>query len=159
MPGVGPLASYEGMLIGMKKPVPVVILSILTMLNGGVALVLGVMTLLGSRILFTPGGHGPSRIAISQLFGPFAGQTVWIVLALGVAFVLVGRGLFALREWARLIVLWVFALIAVATLLAVGWGVYNGEFGVVVTGILKAAVEVALCLYLTTPGVRGAFSR
>lgn len=84
---------------------------------------------------------------------------MWIVLALGVAFVLVGRGLFALREWARLIVLWVFALIAVATLLAVGWGVYNGEFGVVVTGILKAAVEVALCLYLTTPGVRGAFSR
>ena len=129
------------------------------MLNGGVALVLGVMTLLGSRVLFTPGGHGPDRIAISQLFGPFAGQTAWIVLALGVVFVLVGCGLFTLREWARLTVLWVFALVAGATLLAVGWGVYNGEFGVVVTGLLKAAVEVALCLYLITPGVRSAFSR
>lgn len=130
----------------------------LAMLNGGVALVLGVMTLLGSRMLFTPRGHGPNRIAISQLFGPLAGQTAWIVLALGVVFVRVGCGLFTLREWARMTVLCVFALVAVATLLAVGWGVYNGEFGVVVTGILKAAVEVALCLYLIAPGVRGAFS-
>jgi hypothetical protein len=55
-------------------------------------------------------------------------------------------------------VLWVFALVAGATLLAIGWGVYNGEFGVVVTGILKVAVEVALCLYLIAPSVRGAFS-
>jgi len=158
MAGVSPLASYEDTLIRMKRPAPIVILSILTMLNGGVALVLGVMTFLGSRVLFTPRGHGPNRIAISQLFGPFAGQTAWIVLALGVVFVLVGYGLFTLREWARLTVLWVFALVAAATLLAVGWGVYNGEFGVVVTGILKAAVEVALCLYLSAPGVRNAFS-
>ena len=129
------------------------------MLNGGVTFVLGLLTLLGSRMLFTPSGYGPNRIAISQLFGPFAGQTGWIVLALGVVFVLVGYGLFTLREWARLTVFGVFALVAAATLVAVGWGLYRGELGVVVSGLLKAAFETALCLYLSAPGVRSAFSR
>lgn len=63
--------------------------------------VLGVMTLLGSKILFTPGGYGPNRIAVSKLFGPFADQTGWMMLVLGVGFVLVGYGLFTLLEWAR----------------------------------------------------------
>ncbi|HEY0081004.1 MAG TPA: hypothetical protein VGB73_20535 [Pyrinomonadaceae bacterium] len=142
----------------MKKPAPIVVFSILAMLNGGVTFALGVMTLLGSRILFKPSGYGPNRIAISQLFGPFADQTGWIVLALGIVFVLVGYGLFTLREWARLTVFWVFALVAGATLVAVVWGVYHGEVGVVLSGLLKGAIDAALCLYLMSRGVRNAFS-
>src|ERR1700760_4279760 len=113
----------------MGKPVPIVVLSIMAMLNGGAAFVLGTMTLFGSRVLFTPGGYGPNRIAISQLFGPFADQTGWIMLVLGVLFVLGGYGLFTLQEWARLAVFWGFAILAGATLMAVGWGIYRGQLG------------------------------
>jgi hypothetical protein len=143
----------------MEKPVPILVLSVLAMLNGGVAVVLGVMTILGSKMLFTPSGYGPNRIAISQLFGPFAAQTGWILLVLGGLFVLGGYGLFTLQEWARLTVFWVFTVLAVLTLAAVGWGVLHGQLGVVVGGLLKVAVEGALCWYLTTPSVRSAFSR
>lgn len=128
------------------------------MLNGGMAFVLGVMSLLGSKLLFTPGGYGPNRIAISQLFGPFANQTGWIVIVVGIGFVLVGYGLFTLQEWARLTVFRVFAVVAGLTFLVVGWGIYRGEFGVVASGLLKIAFEVSLCWYVATPGVRRAFS-
>jgi hypothetical protein len=143
----------------MKRPLPVVIISLLAMLNGVVTFTLGLVTLLGSRVLFTPSGYGPNRVAISQLFGPLAGQAGWIVLALGALFVLVGHGLFTLRRWARLAVVWVFALVAGATLVAAGWGVYHGEVGVAISGLLKAGAEAGLCLYLASRGVRGAFSR
>ncbi len=142
----------------MGKPVPIIVLSVLAMLNGGVTSVLGVLTLLGSKLLFTPSGYGPNRIAISQVFGPFADQTGWILLVLGVLFVLVGYGLFTLQEWARLTVFWVFAIVAVATFVAVVWGVYHGELGVVVSGLLKVTVEAALCWYLNARSVRSAFS-
>ncbi len=141
----------------MKKPAPIVILSVLAVLNGVVTFALGAVTLLGSRLLFTPSGYGPNRVAIAKLLGPFSGQVGWVMLALGVVFVLIGYGLFALREWARLTLFWVFAVVAGATLVAVGWGVYHGELGVILSGLLKAGVDAALCLYLAAPGVRGAF--
>lgn len=142
-----------------KRPVAVAAISILAILNGSLTVVLGVMTPFGSRVLFTPSGYGPNRIAMSELFGPLAGRTGWIFLALGILFVMVGYGLFTLREWARLALFWVFAVVAAATLVAVGWGIYHGEVGVVLSGLLKAAVDVALCRYLTAPGVRGAFAK
>jgi hypothetical protein len=142
----------------MKKPVPIVILSALAMLNGVVAFALGVMTLRGGRILFTPGGYGDDRIAISQLFGSLAHQSGWIVLVIGGLFILIGYGLFTLRQWARLIVFWVFAVVAAVTLMVVVRSVCLRQIGVVLSGLLKIAFEVALCRYLTTPKVRSAFS-
>ena len=142
----------------MGKPIPIIVLSFLAMLNGSVIFVLGILTLLGSKMLFTLSGYGPNRIAISQVFGPFADQTGWIFLVLGVLFVLFGYGLFTLQEWARLTVFGVFAVVAGATFIAVVWGLYHGEWGVVVSGLLKITVEGALCWYLNTRSVRSAFS-
>lgn len=142
----------------MNKPVPLIILSILALLNGVAAFVLGIITLLGNQFVFTPGGYGPNRIAISQLFGPLADQTGWILFVIGVLFILVGYGLFTLQEWARLSVFWAFALLAGATMIAVGWAVIHAQFGVVIGGLIKITVEVALCWYLTTANVRSAFA-
>lgn len=142
----------------MNKPIPIIIFSVLAILNGGVAFLLGIITLLGNKFVFTPSGYGPNRIAISELFGPLADQTGWILLIIGVLFILAGYGLFAFQEWARLSVFWAFAVLAGATLIAVGWGVFHGQFGVVIGGLLKIAVEVALCWYLTTANVRSAFA-
>ena len=134
-------------------------MSILALVNGGVTCLMGLMTLLGSRVLFTPSGYGPNRIAIAEVFGPLSGQAGWVVLTLGVLFALVGYGLFTLRWWARLTLFWVFAVAAAATLVAVGWGVYHGEVGVAVTGLLKVAADSVVCWYFSRPGVREAFAR
>jgi hypothetical protein len=142
----------------MNKPVPIIILSALAILNGIAAFALGILTLLGSKFVFTPSGYGPDRIAISELFGPLADQTGWILFAVGVLFLLAGYGLFTFREWARLTVFWGFAVLAGLTLVAVGWGVLHAQWGVVTGGLLKTSVEAALCWYLTTAKVRTAFS-
>jgi hypothetical protein len=140
------------------KPVPIIIFSVLAMMNGLAAFVLGVITLLGSKLLFTADGYGPNRIAISELFGVFAPQTGWIMLAFGLVFISVGYGLFTFKNLARLAVFYAFALLAAATVIAVSWGIYQGEWGVVIGGILKIAVEIAVCVYLSTSKVRKAFS-
>ena len=140
------------------KPLPIILFSILAMMNGLAAFVLGVITLLGSKFLFTADGVGPNRIAISDLFGVFAPQTGWIMFAIGLVFISVGYGLFTFRNLARLAVFYAFALLATATVIAVGWGVYQGEWGVVIGGVLKIAVEIAVCVYLSTSIVRKAFS-
>lgn len=142
----------------MNKPAPIIILSVLAMLNAVAAFGLGLMTLLRNKFVFTPGGYGPNRIAISQLFGPLADQTGWILFVIGALFILAGCGLFTCQEWARLFVFWAFAVLAGATLIAVGWGFVHSQMGVVMGGLTKIAVEVALCWYLTTANVRSAFS-
>lgn len=142
----------------MNKPVPIIILSVLAMLNGIAAFALGILTILGSKFVFTPSGYGPDRIAISQLFGPLADQTGWILFIIGGLFILAGYGLFTFQALARLTVFWAFAILAGATLIAVGWGVFQGQWGVVIGGFLKIAVEITLCWYLTTVNVRNAFS-
>jgi hypothetical protein len=140
------------------KPVPIIIFSIFAMINGLAAFALGVMTLLGTKLLFTADGYGPNRIAISELFGVFAPQTGWIMMAIGLVFVSVGYGLFTFRNLARVAVFYAFALLATATVIAVGWGIYQAEWGVVIGGVLKIVVEIAVCAYLSTSKVRKAFS-
>ena len=143
----------------MNKPIPVIILSVLAILNGVAAFVLGTMTLLGNTFVFTPDGIGPNRIAISELFGPLAAQTGWILLLIGMLFMVIGYGLLTFREWARFTLFWGFAVLAGLTVIAVGWAVFHSELGVVIGGLFKVAVEVALCWYLTARNVRSAFSR
>ena len=142
----------------MNKPAPVVILSFLALLNGAAALALGVVTLFGNKFVFIRSGYGPDRIAISELFGPFAGYTGWILFVIGLLFMLAGYGLFTLQKWARLAVVGAFGILAAATLLAVSWGAITGEWGVVIGGLFKIAVEIALCWYLMTSNIRRAFS-
>jgi len=131
------------------KPVPIIIFSILAMINGLAAFALGVITLLGSKLLFTADGFGPNRIAISELFGVFAPQAGWIMFAIGLVFVSVGYGLFTFRNLARLAVFYAFALLATATAtaIAVSWGIYQGEGDDVMGGILKITVKSAVLCY------------
>jgi hypothetical protein len=142
----------------MKKPILIIVLSVIGMMNGVGTIALGAMTLLGSEAVFTPSGYGPNRIAIAQLFGPFANHAGWILLGAGVLIASVSYGLFILREWARLTLFWVLAVIAALTVVAVAWGIYEGHLGVGVAGLLKIAVESALCWYLNKSSVKFVFA-
>jgi len=143
----------------MKKPIPIIVLSAMGALNGVGSIAFGVITLLGSDVAFTSGGYGPNRIAIAQLFGPFANYTGWILLGVGVAIASISYGLFALQERARLILFWALAALATLTVIPIGWGVYGAHLDVVAAGILKIAVESAFCWYLNTPIVKRVFAK
>jgi hypothetical protein len=142
----------------VEKPIPIIVLSVMGVMNGVGAIALGAMTLLGSDAVFTPSGYGPNRIAIAQLFGPFANQAGWILLGAGALIASVSYGLFTLREWARLTLFWVLAVSAALTVVAVAWGIYEGHLGVGAAGLLKIAVESALCWYLNTSNVKHVFA-
>jgi hypothetical protein len=142
-----------------RLPLPILIFSILAVVNGASSVVLGAATLLGSRMLYTPAGYGPNRIAFAEIFGPLAPFAGYIFLALGIVFVSVGLGLFRLKNWSRLIVMWAMGVIAVLTVGAVVWGVYHLEYGVIISGLIKIAIEGAVCFYFCSPPVRKVFGR
>ncbi|MGH9751298.1 MAG: hypothetical protein ACREA2_00810 [Blastocatellia bacterium] len=142
----------------MKKPIPIIILSAIGAMNGAGAIALGAMALLGAKVVFTPSGYGPNRIAIAQWSGPFANQSGWFLIGIGFLILSVSYGLFTLQEWMRLTVFWVLAVSATLTVVAIGWGIYESHWGVVTAGLLKVAVESALCWYLNSSRVRRAFA-
>ena len=142
----------------MKRPKVLTVLAILGMVNGLVAIGLGLSALFGNRFLFEPDGVGPNRVAIASLFGPLSEYAGWIMIVLGTAVCLAGYGLFALNPWGRRVVFAALSLLFVATSVAVGWGVWQREAGVVIFGLLKLGVIGLVCWYLQTPAVRSTFS-
>jgi hypothetical protein len=122
-----------------------------------VALALGVATLAGSRVLFTVLGAGTERVAPATLLGPWAPHAGWVLVSLSLGAAAVGVGLLRLRPWARRALVVVAALAALATAVAVAWGIAHRDWGVVASGALKVALYLALATYLRSANVRGAF--
>lgn len=142
-----------------NKPILLILLGVLAMLNSLASLTFGVLTLLGNRTAFEPSGAGPNRVAIADLLGPLGPYTGWVLLVAGLSIGAVGYGLFAAQPWSRYLVLAVLGLLAVLMVGAVAWGVWAGHLGVVLAGVLKFGLLSLACWYLNTPAVCEAFSR
>ena len=121
-------------------------------------LAVGVWTLMGSNFLFTPSGYGPNRIAIATLLGPFAPYAGWGLLCLGVIVGLIGLGLFALKAWARFILLAVLVVVSVLTVVEIWSGLKHSYWGLVLVGILKLAIYAVVVWYLNKDAIRRKFS-
>jgi hypothetical protein len=142
----------------MQRPLGITLLAVGSMLNGILMLAVGVWTLMGSNFLFTPSGYGPNRIAIATLFGPLASYAGWVFLGLGVIVGLIGLGLFALKAWARFILLAVLVVVSVLTVVEIGSGLKRSYWGVVLVGLLKLAIYAVVLWYLNRHAVRRKFS-
>lgn len=129
------------------------------MLNGVLVLALGVLTLMGNNFVFTPSGYGPDRVAIATLLGPLAPHTGWVLLCLGLTVVLIGYGLFALKSWARYILLAVLVIVALATVAEMVIGFNRSYWGVVISGALKLVLYAVLIWYFNLGSVKREFSR
>jgi hypothetical protein len=142
----------------MERPLGITLLAIGAMLNGSLMLAVGVGTLMGSKFLFTPSGYGPNRIAIATLLGPLASYAGWVFLGLGVIVGVIGLGLFALKAWARFILLAVLIVVSVLTVVEIGSGLQRSYWGVVIVGLLKLAIYAVVLWYLNKDAVRRKFS-
>ena len=147
-----------GTFLDMDRPLGITLLAIGSMLNGILMLAMGVWTLMGSNFLFIPSGYGPNRIAIATLFGPLASYAGWVFLGLGVIVGLIGLGLFALKAWARFILLAVLVVVSVLTVVEIGSGLKRSYWGVVLVGLLKLAIYAVVLWYLNRDAVRRKFS-
>ena len=139
------------------RPALITILGGLGVLNAVVALVLCVATLGGSRLLFTVLGAGTGRVAPATLLGPWAPHAGWVLVALSLGAGATGVGLLRLQPWARWALIVVAALAALATAVAIAWGVTHRDWGVVASGAVKVALYGALATYLGSANVRAAF--
>ena len=142
----------------MQRPLGITLLATGSMLNGILMLAVGVWTLMGSNFLFTPSGYGPNRIAIATLLGPFAPYAGWSFLCLGVMVGLIGLGLFALKAWARFILLAVLVVVSVLTVVEIWSGLKHSYWGLVLVGILKLAIYALVLWYLNKEPIRRKFS-
>jgi len=143
----------------MQRPIAITLLAIGSMVNGIVMIVLGVWTLMGSRFLFTPSGYGPDRIAIATLLGPLSPYAGWVFVGLGVMVVLLGLGLFALKAWARFILLAVLIIVSLLTVVEIALGFQHRYWGVVIAGLLKLALYAAAIGYMNLQSVKRSFSK
>ena len=140
-----------------QRPFAVTLLGVLGLANGVVALGLATATLRGSQLLYQSGGMGPNRVAPAALLGPLAPRAGWVLLVLAVGLLAIGGALLSLRPWARQMLATVLAVISVATMVGVVWGVVHGAWGLVVVGLVKLTIIVATWTYLRSTRVRDAF--
>ena len=133
------------------------VLGVLGLANGLVALGLATATFCGSQLLYQTAGLGPNRVAPAALLGPLAPRAGWVLLVLAVGMLAVGAALLALQPWARRLLAAVLAVVSVATIVGVAWGVVHEAWGLVAVGLVKLAILVATWTYLRSTRVRAAF--
>jgi hypothetical protein len=142
----------------MHRPLGITLLALLTAINGLATSALGIATLMGNQLIYTQVGYGPNRVPPASLLGPFADYASWALLFIGLSAGTVSYGLVTRRPWARLSILALLAVIGLLTIIALGWGAWHGQWGVVAAGVVKLALYLALGWYLRLPAVRKAFS-
>ena len=141
-----------------SRPFVVTLLGGLGLVNGLIALGLAGATLRGSRLIYEPGGLGPNRVAPAALLGPLAPRAGWVLLVLAVGMLAIGGALLALRPWARGAFVAVLAVVSVATVAGVLWGIVHQAWGLVAVGLAKLTLLVATWAYLRSTRVRAAFA-
>jgi hypothetical protein len=71
---------------------------------------------------------------------------------------IIGLGLFALKAWARFILLAVLVVVSLLTVVEIGLGLKHSYWGVVLVGLLKLAIYAVVFWYLNIDAVRRKFS-
>jgi hypothetical protein len=133
----------------MNRPTGVTIIAILQFIGAGLCILAGIGALVGASFLGAAGGPAGAGGMFAMLGG--AVSIVLFIIA-GIA-ILLGWGLWTLKEWARIvtIVLQGLALLgAVLTLVQLGSAFLVG-------GIIRLAISGLIIWYLLKPDVKAAF--
>ena len=143
----------------MDRPTGVTILAVLNFLGAGLYILIGLLFILGMGILGgmmgQAGGEGSAgAMGMMMGLGAVAG-VIFIVLSL--IPLLIGWGLWKLKNWARIISIVLFALGALAALAGVGIGAMAGEMICLGFNLVFLLLYAWIIWYLTRPHVKQAF--
>jgi hypothetical protein len=133
----------------MQKPTGVVIIAVLYWIGALGLLVIGMMMSFGfSAFMAMSKGFVPLLAG----FGLVGGI---VLLGLGAVFVLIGYGLFALQEWARIVTV---VLTGIGFLVAMSGMFWPSVYGLV-PRLFRIALDGVIIWYLLQPHVKAAFRR
>lgn len=143
----------------MGRPTGVTILAILNFIGAGFCLLGGIGLMLGGGVVATmlnqQGANGAGGGAgIIAALGAFAG--VCIIIVGGIS-MLVGFGLWKLKEWARIVSIILTAIGAVLNLPALLTSVTHFNLGSLIWTLFWLAIDVWIIMYLLKPHVKAAF--
>jgi hypothetical protein len=135
------------------RPTGVTIIAILAIIGGIFAIIAGLGLTIGGSIL------GGALVASGETAGGLFGGMLAIfgvgTLALGVAEIVVGWGLWGLKSWAWMVSVIIFIVnIALTLLTALG----GGDL-ISLNTIIGIAIPAIILYYLMTPPVKAAFGR
>lgn len=141
----------------MGRPVGVTILAILYFLGALGCILGGILSMVGGGLAATLGNQAGSQGAGAAILGALGAAAGVVILILGALYVLLGWGMWKLKNWARIITIILMALgVAGALFGVVGLLAHFSVFGLVLT-VFWLAIYSLIIWYLVKPDVKAAF--
>jgi len=140
----------------MERPIGVTILAVLEFISAGFILLLGLLLTVGLSALgaMGRGGEGGSVLGMLAALGAAAGV---LVMILAIIPLVIGIGLWKLKNWARIVVIVFSVLGLVSNLFGVIGGVSAGEMVSLSSGVIGLGINVLVLWYMQQAHVKQAF--
>ncbi|HXE76125.1 MAG TPA: DUF2127 domain-containing protein [Candidatus Xenobia bacterium] len=140
----------------MERPTGVTILAVLEFISAGALILIGLLLLVGGGVLgaMSGGGEGSSFMGVLGALGAVAGIVLIVVSAIPL---LVGIGLWKLKNWARVLAIVFSGIGVVSNLFGILGGVSTGEIVSVSSGVIGLGINVLILWYMFQPHVKQAF--
>jgi hypothetical protein len=141
----------------MGRPIGVTIIGVLMAIGGVIMIGVGIIASVGTLVLpFVAMEPGQELGGFSTaMFGGIAAVTGAIMLALGIAALVIAYGLFKGRPWAWTAAVILSAIGIALSILQIAAGVFTGDF----SGIISLIINGVIIYYLYRPHVKAYFGK
>ena len=140
----------------MERPTGVTILAVLEFISAGVIILVGLLLLVGGGVLgaMSGGSEASGFMSVLGALGAVAGVVVIVLSAIPL---LVGFGLWRLKNWARILVIVFSGIGVVSNLFEILGGASAGELFSLSSGVIGLGINVLILWYMFQAHVKQAF--
>jgi uncharacterized membrane protein (DUF2068 family) len=140
----------------MQRPTGVTIIAILSFLGAAACIMLGLFSFVGGAVIAKMLANMPG---MSALGGSIVAALGVVFLLIGALYAITGYGLWALKNWGRVIMIVLMALGLVFGLLGLVAIFSNFTAGAIVMQVIRLAICAWILWYLFQPNVKQAFGQ
>ena len=140
----------------MQRPTGVTIIAILSFLGAAACIMLGLFSFVGGAVIAKMLANMPG---MSALGGSIVAALGVVFLLIGALYAITGHGLWALKNWGRVIMIVLMALGLVFGLLGLVAVFSNFTAGAIVMQVIRLAICAWILWYLFQPNVKQAFGQ
>ena len=140
----------------MQRPTGVTIIAILSFLGAAACIMLGLFSFVGGAVIAKMLANMPG---MSALGGSIVAALGVVFLLIGALYAITGYGLWALKNWGRVIMIVLMALGLVFGLLGLVAVFSNFTAGAIVMQVIRLAICAWILWYLFQPNVKQAFGQ
>lgn len=141
----------------MERPIGVTILAVLEFLTAGACILIGLLLLVGGGMMGAMAG-GSDASGMMNMLGALGAVAGVVVIVLSAIPLLVGIGLWKLKNWARILVIVFSCLGVLSNLIGLLGGLTAGEMFSVGSSVVGLGINVLIIWYMFQPHVKQAFA-